>query len=1119
MATAAEVKVHFESEGADKVKSDVKDVGDAISDADKKGNGFGSGAIIGALATFKVMSEVVDKVKELGEGFLDAGIESDTYEHQLTALTHSASTASAILETIKQRAKSDPFSFSDLVSALEAMEARGEDALTFLPTLEDASAATGKSLGDTTDAFLQAQMGIFRGIHDFGIDAKTSADGLSVTFTNAATGMTVTAKNTSDGISQALMGMLHQDYGGATDEMANSVEGRLTRFKNNIHFMMEDVGKPIANALGNVAQLGNDWFDSFDRLTDSGLSPFRAALVATEGDISRVFGHQNGAVINGMLDGMASSLGKLGNTIKPVISLVHDGLDSAFSFLADHLKATTGAITGAVAAFGGLLAFSGLSFIFGPLIEIFGALTAPLLAVVAAAALLGAAYESNFLGFGDAVRSVASDIGTALSAIKGYFTDTFSDGLFSGLTKMADDVTHLGTVFPSFSDAFKDFGKEINDVKPLMSDLQDAFTAFGNHDWGSMFASLGSAAGDLGTLISDGVQAGVDAIRDLAGDLASWTMDVGVPTVTGWLTDHAGDMWTAIKDAAGWVGDVAAKLGAWTLDTVAPTISGWLEDAANLTGQITTWATSGLSGVNWSALMSRSMQESFSAGQWVAGAVGDIVSSLVSGLSDISVDWSSVGNAIGYGIGRAIQAVVGVAVFFDSIAANFIAGIVSSLSSGNISWSDVGNAILSGIRSATDGVHDLVSGLFTGLWDGLTSGIHAQVANALNDVISMVDSFNIPTVHFKLLATPEVLADALVSSIQNAAQKASAGLVNAMTGSTANNTGAGGSGSGQGGGEGAGSPGVGGGGSGWLLPQEVGVTAGQLDRGSERTVTTRFMADDQTSPVARVVDAAVRAVQAMHSTLLQQMGGEAVTGVAGVVHAALNAIPTAWHTAITQAGAEAATTASTALHAAIANIQTSHLTTIVQAGAEAATAASNALHNAINAIPTYHQTILSAYDAGASAVASAVSAAINAIPSSKTVSVTTVASTINARATGGAITSALTRLADGNGPELVETPTGGYFLAATDAIYPTTPGSYVYTAEQTRAMMGSLQPIPAYASGSGRQVVIPPQDGGPRIHMNVAIIDPAKIQEFFEVAESAKVLANVDELYALLGGA
>lgn len=133
---------------------------------------------------------------------------------------------------------------------------------------------------------------------------------------------------------------------------------------------------------------------------------------------------------------LANLSAEMGQALLPMATKVIGGLRGLISFFADLSPAAqrlTLIIGGVLAAIAPMLIVVGTiissvgtiasAFGAGGFLAGFGAILGPIALVVAALVGLGIAYKTNFLGFGDAVRSVAGAVGSAFGAISGFIGD------------------------------------------------------------------------------------------------------------------------------------------------------------------------------------------------------------------------------------------------------------------------------------------------------------------------------------------------------------------------------------------------------------------------------------------------------------------------------------------------------------------------------------------------------------------------------------------------------------------------------------------------------------------------------------------------------------------------
>jgi len=104
----------------------------------------------------------------------------------------------------------------------------------------------------------------------------------------------------------------------------------------------------------------------------------------------------------------------------------------------------------------------------------------------------------------------------------------------------------------------------------------------------SVTGFVSDIAGDLWGWVKGKMGIGTTTVGDGTGGpefdnkvtLGDWTLDTAIPTVSGWIKDAATDAWPYIKSAANWSADTVFKLGDWSLDTGIPSITGWISGGA-----------------------------------------------------------------------------------------------------------------------------------------------------------------------------------------------------------------------------------------------------------------------------------------------------------------------------------------------------------------------------------------------------------------------------------------------------------------------------------------------------------------------------------------------------------
>ena len=295
-------------------------------------------------------------------------------------------------------------------------------------------------------------------------------------------------------------------------------------------------------------------------------------------------------------------------------------------------------LLGGIAVFGLLAgAITGISMVLGPLAVALGAVSLPVVALVAIVAALAFAWTHDFGGIQEktaevwaAIQPVLTELQTMVQGI----ADTFKNlGLGAALGVAWDDLkTVWGQIldwlttsaFPALAAAFKQYA-------PVLWQWIQQETPVVLAAIGTMLSAVGAWLKDtglptVGRLLVAGASAlwawiknpaGPDTLAQLgswAAALGAWLKDTGLPTLGRLLAAGASALWAWIKDPAGpaalaQLGSWASALGAWLKDTGLPALGAalvvgahflwdWILDPAgpkaltelgNLVGALGTW--------------------------------------------------------------------------------------------------------------------------------------------------------------------------------------------------------------------------------------------------------------------------------------------------------------------------------------------------------------------------------------------------------------------------------------------------------------------------------------------------------------------------------------------------
>lgn len=250
---------------ADKLKTKFKEVGDEA----KKG----------ADKATKEMSGLEKKIEDIGmmaagafaiEGILEFGKAvfsvTSTFESLQTVLGTTLGGNAPALKTmkmIKEVAAATPFSVEELTASFVKLANQG-----FRPTSEqivklgDLASSTGKSFDMLAEAVIDAQVGEFERLKEFGVRSEKHGEMIAFTFK----GVTTEVKNQSEAIQQYLISL------GEVEGVAGSMEAQ------------------SQTLLGTVSNLGDTW-DTFLNTLGTQLYPvFSNALSLTAEFVSKMTG-------------------------------------------------------------------------------------------------------------------------------------------------------------------------------------------------------------------------------------------------------------------------------------------------------------------------------------------------------------------------------------------------------------------------------------------------------------------------------------------------------------------------------------------------------------------------------------------------------------------------------------------------------------------------------------------------------------------------------------------------------------------------------------------------------------------------------------------------------------
>jgi len=370
--------------------------------------------------------------------------------------------------------------------------------------------------------------------------------------------------------------------------------------------------------------------------------------------------------ISGVLDGLAALTtdflaGAVGfdypweDIFPPTVADIAYSISNAIQFVSDHFAAFSGALMGVAAILGGAALYTAITAIGAAI----AGLSLPVIAIIGAAALLGAAWNDNWFGIRDATMPIL-------------------ESLWSGIQTLADVVgafvSGTPTDFP-WEDIFPDWlADKAYEISNVFEGLKEGIAAFidgtpTDFPWEDIFPPwLADKAYEVATIFEGVNQVISDFANGLVGYDYPWE-DV----FPDWLADAAYKVSAAIQDL------VAAFVPLST--AIQENLSGALEEIVNfVSGNETSFD-------NLKALWSGLSQTASMAFTVLATAVGDALPGFIAAVYEYAtaaVSW--IGDALPNAITALGGYVAGLIDYISGTGSEQVGGSTGGMASALISW-------------------------------------------------------------------------------------------------------------------------------------------------------------------------------------------------------------------------------------------------------------------------------------------------------------------------------------------------------------------------------------------------------------------------------------------------
>lgn len=235
-----------------------KKIGKGLKDGGKAAKEAGSditslSGIVGKLGGLVAGAFSVAAIANFGKAALDTAGKYQRFASILENTLGSGSAAQGALIRIQEIAASTPFSVEELTQSFVKLANQG-----FQPTnaqiiaLGNLAASTGKSFDQLAEAIIDAQVGEFERLKEFGIRANKQGDQIKFTFK----GVETTVRNTSTAIREYVTSLGDAvGVGGAMDKQSKTLEGSVSNLGDAWDSLLNNIGQNLLPVYQGAIQL------------------------------------------------------------------------------------------------------------------------------------------------------------------------------------------------------------------------------------------------------------------------------------------------------------------------------------------------------------------------------------------------------------------------------------------------------------------------------------------------------------------------------------------------------------------------------------------------------------------------------------------------------------------------------------------------------------------------------------------------------------------------------------------------------------------------------------------------------------------------------------------------
>lgn len=396
MAAEIRITISSRSDGGSALKETKQDIKDLGETAEKSGKGLSAfrEVAVGALRSIGTMGldAAISGFKSLAAGMISGNAEFERYQTQFGVLLGSADEAKKRLDELAKFGASTPFELPELVRADKVLTSFGIHSQDMLTIVGDVAAGTGVNFEEmalTIGKFSAGATGeALSRFQELGIATKQELAKMGIEFDKAGSMTTPVAE------AMPILEQLMKDkFGGMMDAQSKTFEGMLSNLQDWVGSTMRTLGAPIFDVLKEKLGGVLDYLGSPE--VKATLDTVASALAEGIGTAMTFLTTTAIPALMGAWQGIATFWT---TTLQPAFATIAEWLSvaipKAIAFVMEHWEEFKGALI----AIGAVLAGAA---IVGTIVSIGAAIASlmtPIGLIVAAVALLGAAWAGDWLG-------------------------------------------------------------------------------------------------------------------------------------------------------------------------------------------------------------------------------------------------------------------------------------------------------------------------------------------------------------------------------------------------------------------------------------------------------------------------------------------------------------------------------------------------------------------------------------------------------------------------------------------------------------------------------------------------------------------------------------------------